>query len=113
MRVFEVSLRDIARFQDRFDTVYAGALDPGESEALAYLAQSSEPFSISSGDAIVYRDLGRLGLGDQGLSLEEVLREVGLGRSQLPWACQKKFREKYTKEGEIDATQGKGLKRSS
>lgn len=112
VRVFEVSLRDITRFQDRFDPVYVEALDPGESEALAYLAQSSESFLISSGDAIVYRVLGRLGLGDQGLSLEEVLQKIGRGRSQLPWACQKRFREKYTKEGEIDAIQGKGLKRS-
>lgn len=112
VRVFEVSLQEIARFRDCFDPVYVETLDPGEAEALAHLVQSSESFLISSGDAIVYRVLGRLGLGDQGLSLEEVLRKIGLGRSQLPWACQKRFREKYTKEGEIDAIQGKGLKRS-
>ena len=112
VHVFEASLSDINRFRERFDPVYVGALDPGETEALAHLAQSSESFLISSGDAIVYRVLGRLNLGDRGISLEEVLQKVGLGRAQLPWPCQKKFREKYTKEGEVDAIQGKGLKRA-
>jgi hypothetical protein len=112
VQIFDVALADINRFQSQFDPVYMGELDAGEAEALAYLTQSSESILISSGDAIVFRVLGRLGRGDQGTSLEEVLHKIGLGRSQLPWPCQKKFREKYTKEGEVDAIQGKGMKRS-
>ena len=65
---------------------------------------------ISSGDAIVYRVLGLLNRGEQGLSLEEILDSIGLRRSKLPWSCQKAFREKYTKEGELDSVLGKGLK---
>ena len=76
-------------------------LDPGETESLAFLIQSTESYVISSGDAIVYRVLGLLNRGEQGLSLEEILDSIGLRRSKLPWSCQKAFREKYTKEGEV------------
>jgi hypothetical protein len=112
LQVFEVSLADIKLFRARFDPVYVGELDPGETESLAYLTQSSESFVISSGDAIVFRVLGRIGLSDQGISLEEILQKIGLGRSNLPWSCQKAFRNKYTKEGEADAIQGKGLRQT-
>jgi hypothetical protein len=112
VRVFEVSLADLSRFLGQFDAIYVGELDPGETEALAYLTQSADSFLISSGDAIVYRVLGRLNLGEQGISLEEILSRVGLSQKKLPWACQKKFREMYTRLGETDAIQGKGLKRT-
>ena len=49
VQIFEVSLADINRFRAEFDPVYVGELDPGETESLAYLTQSSESFVISSG----------------------------------------------------------------
>lgn len=39
VHVFEVSLPDIVRFRDRLDPTHVGALDPGETKALAHLAQ--------------------------------------------------------------------------
>lgn len=111
VRVFHTELATIKAFRDQFDPIYVGGLDEGETEALAYLFDSNETFLISSGDAIVYRVLGRLNRSDQGLSLEEVLKQVGLQRGSLPWSCTKKFREQYTKEGEVHAIQGAGLKR--
>lgn len=107
---FEVSLADIVRFRDQFDPVYVGELDPGETESLAFLTQS-KGFLIASGDAIVYRVLGRLNRSDQGISLEEILQKVGLQRADLPWPAKKAFRERYTRQGETDAIQGIGLKR--
>ena len=65
---------------------------------------------ISSGDAIVFRVLGNLGRGDEGLSLEEILQQIGLGR-KLDWPYSRAFREKYTKDGETDMIQGRGRKR--
>jgi hypothetical protein len=111
IHVFDVELSRIKAFRDQFDSLYVGGLDDGETEALAFLCDSPEPFVISSGDAIVYRVLGRLNRSDQGVSLEEVLKQIGLQRSGLPWSCTKKFREQYTKEGEIHAIQGTGLKK--
>lgn len=111
LTVFEVSVSEIKAFQDKFDALYIGGLDPGESEALAYLCKAKEPYLISSGDAIVYRVLGRLNRGDQGISLEEILSKVGLQRKSLPYSCSKAFRDQFTREGAADAIQGRGLKK--
>lgn len=112
VQVFDVSISDVKTFRDQFDPLYVGGLDPGECEALAHLCRSTEAFLISSGDAIVYRVLGRLNKSDQGMSLEEVLQKIGLQQKSLPWSCSKAFRAKYTKEGEVHAIQGIGLKKS-
>jgi len=112
VNVFDVGLAAIKAFLEQFDGLYIGGLDPGESEALAYLCASQEPFLISSGDAIVYRVLGRLNRGEQGISLEEVLKKVGLQRNSLPYSCSKAFRDRYTKEGAADAMQGVGMKKA-
>ena len=109
--VFDVSLSDIQTFRNQFDALYVGGLDPGETEALAYLCKSSQPLMISSGDAIVYRVLGRLNRGDQGISLEEILQKVGLQRGQLPHSCTRAFRDHFTQAGATDAIQGVGIKK--
>lgn len=111
VQVFNVELAKIKAFRDQFDLRYVDGLDDGETEALAYLCDSKETFLISSGDAIVYRVLGRLNRSDQGISLEEILKHVGLQRSHLPWSCTKKFREKYTGEGAVDLIQDVGMKK--
>jgi hypothetical protein len=111
IQVFDVELDKIKAFRDQFDPLYVDGLDPGETEALAHLFESTERFLISSGDGIVYRVLGRLNRSDRGISLEEILKQVGLQRQQLPWSCSKSFRERYTKEGQIHAIQGTGLKK--
>jgi len=49
-----------------------------------------------------------LGKAEQGISLEELLQSIGLSQA-LEWQYTKKFREKYTRLGQIDFTQGKGL----
>lgn len=64
-------------------------------------------YLISSDDAIVFRLLGNLGRRDQGVSLEEILQKIGLGR-KVEWQYSKAFREKYTKEGETDMIVGRG-----
>ena len=55
--VFDVSLTDLRHFQRQFDSRYISQIDPGELEALAYLCASTQDYSISSSDAIVYRVL--------------------------------------------------------
>ena len=111
VNIFDVSLVDLQKFQQRFDQFYVREIDPGELEALAFLYESEEEFTISSGDAIVYRVLGRLGKGDQGISLEEILPRVGLGVPTIAWQYTKKFREKYTHDGFTDMMQNRGLKK--
>ena len=84
-------------------------LDDGEAESLAYMVRQSTDFLISSGDAIVYRVLGNLHRGEQGISLEEILQKLGLGRS-LQNPCTKRFREQYTRQGQQDMVRGRGKK---
>jgi len=84
VRVFDVAIADINRFRGQFDPLYVGELDPGETESLAFLTQSTEPYLLSSGDAIVYRVLGLLNRGEQGISLEEVLDSIGCGGAGYP-----------------------------
>jgi hypothetical protein len=110
VRVFEQTPTELKQFFARFDPNYLASLDPGEAESLAYLTQSKDPYLISSGDAIVFRVLGLLNRSDQGISLEEVLQKVGLGRT-VTWPYTKQFRERYAREGEQDSLRGRGLKK--
>jgi hypothetical protein len=110
IKIFDVPVAQFKAFKDQFDPVYFGGLDQGEQESLAHLFNTTEQFRISSGDAIVYKVLGLKQRSDQGVSLEELLQECGMGRA-VPWAHQKKFREKNTSEGEQDFIRGRGLKK--
>ena len=110
INTFTVPLSELVEFQNQFDTLYFDQLDPGELEALAYLCKSPNELLISSGDAIVYRVLGRLNKGNQGISLEEILTKVGLKQSHLPRQFTKLFRESLTHQGFQDLMAGRGLK---
>ena len=108
--VIDASVGDVKAFRDLFDPVYLSRLDDGESESLAYLSKSPEKCLICSADAIVFRVLALLDRIEQGLSLEEILGSIGLGRS-LPWEFSKQFRERWTKVGSQQRIQGQGLRR--
>jgi hypothetical protein len=110
VRVFERTVTELRGFTNLFDPNYVASLDPGEAESLAYLVQSTETYLISSGDAIVFRVPGLLNRSDQGISLEEVLQQVGLGRS-VARQYTKQFRERYAREGAQDALRSRGLKK--
>ncbi|MDB5338016.1 MAG: hypothetical protein JWN70_3635 [Planctomycetaceae bacterium] len=110
IKVFDVGVSDVRDFQQRFDPLYLGDLDDGEAESLAYMMQQSRDYLISSADHIVYKVLGNLGRGEQGISLEEILQKIGLGRV-LKWPYNKAFREKNTIQGQQDSIRGRGNKK--
>ncbi|HIJ66900.1 MAG TPA: hypothetical protein HPP87_01050 [Planctomycetes bacterium] len=83
---------------------YADIVHDGEKQTLAILVGSSEDWKVCAADGAVFRVLGFLGKAEQGISLEEVLSEAGLGRA-LGWQFSKRFREKYTNLGQIDYIQ--------
>jgi len=107
--VFDVAATEVAGFCAGFDPSYMESLDPGEAESLAFLFRSTDACLISSADKIVYRVLGNLDKGDQGVSLEEVLQQVGLGRP-LPRAFTKAYRQQWTQRGSQERIQGSGWK---
>lgn len=89
---------------DKIPKSYADIVHDGEKETLAFLINSSEDWKVCAADAAVFSTLGFLGKADQGISLEELLSKVGLARS-LEWRFTKRFREQYTKIGQIDSIQ--------
>jgi hypothetical protein len=96
--VFDPPHGELAAFTAKFKPGYVEKLDDGEAASLTHLTNRSDDCLICSADAIVYRVLGNLKLSEQGLSLEEILSKVGLGRA-LDWKFSKAFREHWTNEG--------------
>jgi hypothetical protein len=108
INILDVGPSVVKSFHDRFDTVYKAIVHDGEKETLAILCNSSENWLVCAADKAVFRILGLFGKANQGISLEEALKEIGLSR-ELEWKYTKRFREKYTRLGRIDSVHGKGL----
>ena len=108
IRIEDVPLTHIKAFHDRFDLSYKALLHDGEKETLAFLCEASEEWLLCAADGGVFRALGVLGKSTQGVSLEKVLADIGLGR-QLEWQFTEQFRRKYTALGQTDAIGGTGV----
>lgn len=84
---------------------FPGKIDPGELECLAYLLNDTAARSlICSSDAVVFRYLAWAQLAERGISLEEVLRAIGLG-PPLAFKLTKAFRDRWTQKGFAEAYQ--------
>lgn len=108
INIVDVEPSAVIAFYNKFDLLYKDIIDPGENETLAFLDTSSENWRVCAADHAVFRILGLLGKAEHGVSLEEVLRDIGLSR-KLEWQYTKKFREKYTNMGQIDSIQGRNV----
>jgi len=98
VKIFDVSLSEIQSYRSRFGSMYFEKLDPGETESLVYLEEHQDRAKICSADKIVYRILGNIQLSGKGISLEEILDSIGLGRS-LGHAFGKEYRLRWSKKG--------------
>lgn len=108
INIIDVQPSVVKIFYDKFDRLYKPDIHSGEKETLAFLCDSSEDWRVCAADGAVFRILGLLGKSSQGISLEEVLSEIGLSQN-LEWQYTKKFREKYTGIGQADSIQDRGL----
>jgi len=118
IHVLEEDLSTVREFIDKFDSLYKAEIHDGEKETLAFLDGSPEKWLVCSSDHVVYKVLGLLRKGEQGISLEEVLTKIELAScinwnnitpKNKDWKYSKKFRVKYTTLGQIDDIQGRGL----
>jgi hypothetical protein len=107
--IFDLALSELDALRAQFDPVYFEKLDPGETESLAYLLKQTDECQICSADKIVYRVLGNLHRGEQGVSLEEVLGQIGLGR-KLSREFTRTYREEWTKKGFKEGLGGMGMR---
>ena len=111
IKCVEVARPVLETFLSKFGPVYLDKLDPGEADSLALLTSSSDRWTICSADAIAFRVLGCLNLGEQGLSFEELLCQVGL-QVNLEKDCShytKEFRLKFTRKGQQEGIMGMAL----
>jgi hypothetical protein len=108
IKIVDVLPSEVKSFDDKFKITPKYLMHPGEDETLTYFLKSTEEYAVCAADKVVFIILGLLGRGEQGISLEELLNAIGLGRS-IEWRFTKKFREKYTAVGQIDAAQSQGL----
>ena len=108
--VFDLEVSQMRKFCEHFDSIFLEKLDPGEAESLAYLFTQTEECKICSADKIVFRVLGGLNRPDQGISLDEVLGQIGLGR-RLGSEFTKAHREKWTQKGFQEGFTGIGIRR--
>ncbi len=109
IKIIDIDASLAKSFLDRFDRLLQAEVHPGERETLAFLCDSTEDWLLCSGDGAVFRVLGLLGKGDQGVSLEEILKEIGLSKGSLEWQYSKRFRQQYTRLGQQDSVQDGGL----
>jgi hypothetical protein len=105
--VFDVPLDKLTAFIRQFDGLYIDSLEAGEAESLAWLFGSQDKYLICSADKIVYRILGNCNRGDQGVSLEEILNQIGLGR-KLARQYGAEYHKEWTTKGAIQGFQGLG-----
>lgn len=108
IKIVDVEPSTVKSFYDKFDLPYKDIIDPGEKETLAFMCASSESWHMCAADHAVFRVLCLLDKSEHGISLEEVLQDIGLSR-QIEWQYTKKFREKYTRLGQLDSIQGRGI----
>lgn len=106
IRIQDVELAAIKTFHDKFDRLYKAELHDGEKETLAFLCSCSENWHVCAADKAVFRTLGFLGKGQQGISLEKLLAEIGLGR-RVEWKFTETFCQKYTALGQVDSVQSR------
>lgn len=90
---------------------FRGVWDAGELECIACLLHQKYGCSrVCSSDAVVYRFLGWTRKEEMGISLEEVLNELGGPRRQLLDSLTKRFRERWSRRGFQEAFQSGVIK---
>jgi hypothetical protein len=103
--IVDVKPSDVKDFIDARGLSKRFEIHSGEDETLAFLNTATEDYRVCAADGAVFRVLGFIGKGEQGVSLEELLKAIGLS-GNLEWRFTKKFCDRYTAEGKIDAAQG-------
>jgi len=77
---------------------------------MCYLLKQPNECQICSADKIVYRVLGNMHRAEQGVSLDEVLNQIGLGR-KLGREFSREYREQWTQRGFEEGLGDMGLHR--
>lgn len=109
--VHDVSTSSLIRLRSRLGKAMLEKMDAGEAELLCVLddAPLGEDYIICSADAIVYRYLGASQRSSQGVSLEVILKQIGLGRA-LDFRFTRVFQEQYCQKGYEEGFTGQAFR---
>lgn len=95
----DAELSDFALLAKKLSPDFMSSLDAGELEALAILmSKKNKDVLFTTADRAAIRALGILGLGNRGLSVEELVKNIRLKR-KLPAHLTKKWFEQVVAEG--------------
>lgn len=100
---------ELASLRGLFDRVFIETLHPGETEALALLKAGKAPGTwFCSGDARAIQAIAMIGMPERGISMEALLRRVGLTKP-----LRKQFREDFFRKnlrvGQLNRITREGL----
>jgi hypothetical protein len=120
VKIIEQETSVASTFYTKLPTAYKDDVEvqDGEVHTLAFLCGSPKDWLLCSADHAVFRILGLIGKGEQGISLEEALKQIGLQPAiswdkitprDEDWKYTKKFREQWTRKRQSDFVQGQGL----
>lgn len=101
---------DLHSLYGTFDRVFVEGIDPGEAEALALLkSRKAAEACFCTGDALAIRALAMLGMSEVGISLETLLKRLGLQRKLQHFWFTEEFFQENLKRGSIKRVTGEGL----
>lgn len=105
--VEEATTSETASVTAELDSITAQGLHPGETEALAVLRRSAD-YVFCTADELAVKALTYLGLPNQGMSLEGLLRSVSLSTKNLAGQFTEECYRGWTRKAGIFRVQGLG-----
>ena len=104
-----ISSEELKEFLQKFDPVFEGELDEGETEALKIIHDNSN-FLFCTCDKAAIKAIALVGRSKQGISFERLLKFSGITKNLEPKHTEKCFK-RYLKEGSIMRIQNRGIRR--
>lgn len=96
----DAELKDYDALQRRFIPDFMSTIHAGEREALAILiSPSHQKLHFTTADRAAIKALGLLGLGSRGISVEELLNDIGHKQKQIQRHMSKEWFQKALSEG--------------
>jgi hypothetical protein len=110
VRIIGADAAAVAQTLSRFDLVMRQRIDAGEAEAITLLCHcEDETPQFCTADRAAVRAACLLGFGDRVISLEAILRRVGLDRPHLADRYSEKRVRQWVAEGREQRLCGQGL----
>lgn len=111
IKEFSATPDEIAKFLNKFDSVFSESLHDGENESLALILNNKIPDTyFCSSDEAAIKALVMIKCSEKGISFEKLLKETGL-QKKLKRQFSEKFFKNALKSGSQNLITGQGLKK--